>query len=387
MKISEISFGRATVAAVILAGAIVAVGALTPAASAEVRPFLQALGVISCNSMNACQEGKNAGSGPGLEGTSAQGTGVIGDTTLNTGNFLAHAGVVGRDKSSSSVNNVGVKGLSTHGVGVVGKSTGNIGVFGTSTLFVGVWGTSTTGVGVFGASSSNAAMRGISSSSFGVDGSSDTGTGVSGTSESSIGVFAKGGFVGNGDSIPALSVTGNAYNPDLIYACSLGGADPCTEFPGSPTPQFAVVNNGNVFITGQIFTSGFCSSGCAKSKSSGEKRVRMFTPQESLPTVEDFGQGQLVEGRAHVSIDPAFANTTDSRAAYMVFVTPEGDNRGLYVANKNPAGFDVRESQGGRSTLAFDYRIVAKPFGVHPARLRMITVTKPGMALPASSVQ
>jgi len=387
MKISVTGGGRATAAAVLLASATIAVTASMPAASDEIRPILQALGVISCNSSTPCQEGKNAGGGPGLEGTSAKGTGVIGETTLNVGHFLAHAGVVGRDRSRSSVNNVGVKGLSTNGLGVVGESTGNIGVLGTSKLFVGIQGVSGPSVGVFGASNSGAAVRGISSSSFGVDGISDSGTGVSGTSNKSIGVFAKGGFVGNGTSVPALSVTGNGRNPDLIYACSLGGPDPCTQFPGSPVPQFAVVNNGNVFITGQIFTSGSCSSGCAVTGSAGEKRVRMFTPQESLSTVEDFGQGQLVEGRTHVNFDPAFANTMDNRAAYMVFITPEGDNRGLYISNKTPAGFDVRESQGGRSTISFDYRIVAKPYGAHPVRLKMITVSKPGTSLPASGLQ
>lgn len=387
MKISSANRGRVAAATLTLASITAVVFALTPAASNEATQFMHALNLISCNSNDPCQERKNTGSGPGFEGFSVQGTGVIGDTTFNSTHFIAHAGVVGRDKSTSSTNNAGVKGLSTHGIGVAGTSVGNIGVFGSSTAFTGVSGASGTGNGVLGASSSGVGVRALSSSSTGVDGFSSTGTGVEGESLGSIGVFAKGGFVGSGVSVPALSVTGNATNPDLIYACSSGGADPCTEFPGSATPQFAVVNNGNVFITGRIFTSGSCSSGCAPTHSSGEKRVQMFTPQESLPTVEDFGEAQLVDGRSYVRIDPAFANTIDAHASYMVFITPQGDNRGLYIAGKTAGGFEVRESQGGRSTLTFDYRIVAKPFGDHAVRLKMITVSKVGASLPTPHVQ
>jgi hypothetical protein len=77
----------------------------------------------------------------------------------------------------------------------------------------------------------------------------------------------------------------------------------------------------------------------------------------------------------------------DNRAAYMVFITPEGDSNGLYVVNKTAAGFEVHENRAGRSTLAFSYRIVAKPFGEHPVRLQMITVSKPGRSLPQPRVR
>lgn len=47
-------------------------------------------------------------------------------------------------------------------------------------------------------------------------------------------------------------------------------------------------------------------------------------------------------------------------------------HRGLYVTRKSPSGFAVRESQGSHTTLAFGYRIVAKPFGDRSARLPMV---------------
>jgi hypothetical protein len=54
---------------------------------------------------------------------------------------------------------------------------------------------------------------------------------------------------------------------------------------------------------------------------------------------------------------------------YHVFVTPNGDCKGLYVAQKSAASFVVRELGGGTSSIAFDYRIMAKRKGFEQARL------------------
>jgi len=43
-----------------------------------------------------------------------------------------------------------------------------------------------------------------------------------------------------------------------------------------------------------------------------------------------------------------------------VFVTPEGDCRGLYVHRKRSSSFEVRELAGGKSSIAFSYRIVGR---------------------------
>ena len=98
----------------------------------------------------------------------------------------------------------------------------------------------------------------------------------------------------------------------------------------------------------------------------------------SQPTVEDFGEAQLVGGRAYVPVEPHFANAIEQNSGYMVFIMPEGDSRGLYVTHKTMTGFEVRENERGSSTLAFSYRIAAKPYGSHEARLPMVSVPKRG---------
>ncbi len=121
--------------------------------------------------------------------------------------------------------------------------------------------------------------------------------------------------------------------------------------------------------------SGTCVAGCsAATATSPGRSIASYSAQETAPTIEDFGEAQLVNGRAYVALSADFANVMDGRSNYMVFLTAEGDNRGLYVGNKARTGFSVHESQAGRSTLPFSYRIVAKRYGSISARLPLVAV-------------
>ena len=91
---------------------------------------------------------------------------------------------------------------------------------------------------------------------------------------------------------------------------------------------------------------------------------------------EDIGRGQIANGRGRVQLDPDFAAVvrTDS---YEVFLMPRGDCRGLYVASQTAAGFEARELQGGTSTLAFSYRIMAYRKDIAGPRLERVTIPQP----------
>jgi len=75
---------------------------------------------------------------------------------------------------------------------------------------------------------------------------------------------------------------------------------------------------------------------------------------------EDFGSAQLHNGVAEVALLPSFLDTVEIHSGYHVFLTPNGDSRGLYVAQKTADGFEVREHGGGKSNISFDYRLVAR---------------------------
>lgn len=71
--------------------------------------------------------------------------------------------------------------------------------------------------------------------------------------------------------------------------------------------------------------------------------------EEDLGT-RDTGTARITNGLGHVMLPNAHGRM------YHVTVTPLGDCRGLYVL-KTSTYFVVRELQGGRSTLPFDYRV------------------------------
>lgn len=348
-------------------------------------------GVIdpTCTSSSPCIEYDNDSTGQGLKGVSLHGNGVTGWTKWNstsTGN--AKYGVVGNDQSTSGI----------FDGGVLGKSVSGIGVYGVTTTGYGVWGDSNKNIGVYGATHaisgdySGYGVRGDDQSAdpdahlnYGVYGFTAGGTGVGGTSLNFVGVSATGG---GGDPtglnyFPALSVIGNPPSsglgpPGLIFGCPY---DQPSNVCDSKHLVFSVDQAGNIIadnitLSGEIFTSGSCKSGCSRTQSY-KQVVRFYTPRETLPTVEDVGEARLVGGSAYVRIDSAFADTIDPRAAYMVTITPEGDSNGLYVTAKTLDGFEVHENRGGRSTLAFSYRIVAKPYGETAPRLQRFAVRMP----------
>jgi hypothetical protein len=102
-------------------------------------------------------------------------------------------------------------------------------------------------------------------------------------------------------------------------------------------------------------------------------QVALNSVQSPENWFEDFGSGALSNGTVTVTLDPTFAQTANTGIEYHVFLTPEGDCKGLYVANENAKGFDVRELGGGTSNVAFDYRIIAKRLGYENVRLADLT--------------
>ena len=156
-----------------------------------------------------------------------------------------------------------------------------------------------------------------------------------------------------------------------VYVTAPAGTDayPIYALGGTQT-AFYVNGNGDVYIRGN--TNSVASM-------HGGSSATAFTTKTTAPTLEDTGTAQLVGGVSAVRIDPTFAATIDTSAPYRVFLTPAGDSRGLYVASRNVAGFIVRESQGGRSSMSFDYRIVAAPIGHARERMARITRDAPGV--------
>ncbi len=361
----------------------------------------------ACSTVAACVLGVNSGSGFGVEGDSASTYGVSGSTTFAaTSAAHAAAGIFGSDKTRNAKNpyNVGVLGSSYYGIGVSGTSSTNSGLLGNSsasygvvgrthnasttvgragvlgtdlnpnggTANAGVLGTSAAGTGIAGQSDSGYGVSGTSNDYFAVVGQSTSGTGVYGQSlENGPGVY---GISGSGYGVGAFSYNGEAAllavdnnsSGVAILAQAPTGAAVFDGFNADTGDVVSIDASGNMILAGTLTQKG---SPMIATASSVGPQVATFGERSSSATVEDMGEARLVSGHAFVPLDRTFASVIDKTAKYLVFLTPEGDNRGLYASGYSAAGFNVTESGGGHSTLSFDYRVVAKPYDAASVRL------------------
>ncbi len=89
--------------------------------------------------------------------------------------------------------------------------------------------------------------------------------------------------------------------------------------------------------------------------------VNLYCPEAPEILFEDYGIGKLVNGKAHIDLDPTFAKniTVNDKHPLRVFIQLEGDCKGVYVTNKTQSGFDVVELNNGKSNIAFSWHVVA----------------------------
>ncbi|MDP2916456.1 MAG: hypothetical protein Q8O16_00840 [Dehalococcoidia bacterium] len=101
--------------------------------------------------------------------------------------------------------------------------------------------------------------------------------------------------------------------------------------------------------------------------------VIALTVAPALNAMNSGGTAAMANGYARVELEPIFAQTVNTELPYHVFVTPLGESRGLFVAEKTSTYFIIRENGAGTPALSFDYRIVAKRKGYEEVRLQQAT--------------
>jgi hypothetical protein len=271
--------------------------------------------------------------------------------------------------------------------------------------FYGVYGSSATGgAGVWGSGSSNG-VYGVNSTngSYGELGMSLSGdaTGVYG-SGSVYGVYGSGGTIGVQGFAGTMGVLGlsSSASGTGVYGGSSGGpgvygsgnAGPgLSGYNKSTTNATLVLTNSSGDKSGEMINAmapiGTGSYGCILyndgiwsctelailAVGANDRKVALYPVQSPENWFEDFGSGKLENGVATVALDPGFLETVNAGMDYHVFLTPGGDCKGLYVAEKTPASFQVRELGGGESSVGFDYRIVARRKGYETIRLADMT--------------
>jgi hypothetical protein len=292
----------------------------------------------------------------------------------------------------------GVLGQCERGLaGVRGDSSRAFGVYGTSDRSVGVNGLSNRGYGTAGRSQTNAGVAGFSADAPGVLGQSGNGVGVRGSSEGRFGVGVMGttdrGSGLFGHSLFDIGVNGQSSLGTGVRGIGGGGTDEegvpfpnCVGVYGeapfgigiygvtSDGPNGGVAGkfDGPVIVNGALTVLGAKSA--AVRHPDGSHR-RLYSVESPESWFEDFGTAKLKRGIAEVKLRPDFAKLV-RRDDYHIFLTPLGDSQGLYVSRKSSAGFQIREQQGGTSSLAFSYRIVARRKDIDGRRLEKVNIPR-----------
>lgn len=157
----------------------------------------------------------------------------------------------------------------------------------------------------------------------------------------------------------------SGYYTLYVESDASGGGYPLAAVNTSNGTEFYLDPEADGIFSGYVEASNYYTDVATR----GGPHVGAFASTATRATLEDTGTSRLHDGEAAVRFAPAFARAIDASRGYQVFLTPGGDTRGLYVSAKYEGGFIVRETEHGRSSIAFDYRVVARPFGASDAML------------------
>jgi hypothetical protein len=334
------------------------------------------LGVVATATKVAAFGVYGEGSGPGADGVfgraATNGFGVIGTSSTGSGvegEADSASGYGGIFRNTTPLNGVGLYAAGSGG-GIEASANNGDGIDGTTTFQSAEGGGAS---GIFGADDStdggsgNAGVLGTSTSGYGVEGIASNNAAIFGTSTNSIGIFAQSGAAlscnagGGWPFCPAASPALMLQAPDSSPTLPATRGMAIVAQTSTGTPIMSLDAAGNMILAGSLIVDGQLNYGtdggtCNEPECASPQLKRAG----GTAGVERTGEAQLIAGRAYVSLDAGAPPGLDVSKGYHVFVTPEGDCNGLFVTGKTAHGFRVRELHGGRSTLAFDYRVVGK---------------------------
>lgn len=324
-------------------------------------------GAFSSTSVGVYGYGNNTAASWGVYGTSinATGIGVIGIATIGTGtgtygwnnaaasasvgfggyftsNQTGGAALVGSLGLSSYFAGAGVSGISNstvaNGTGVIGMCNNGTGV--------GVWGQSNgaNGDGVYGVggSATGSAFAGYNSNASGT-GAIISGNNIGG---SYLGVGSGGAFTGILYGVYAKSTQAGVTQNAAVYGAN----------GSSGVVSWLSLYNGTQYKT---VSSGVSTNSCSVPDTNGNF-VCMHAPETPEAYFEDYGEGQLINGKVHIELDPNFAKNIriNEKHPLRVFVQLYGNCNGVYITNTTETGFDVIELNGGNSNTHFQYHVI-----------------------------
>ncbi|HYV94045.1 MAG TPA: hypothetical protein VE978_19870 [Chitinophagales bacterium] len=316
--------------------------------------YLSYYGPITLNTTTVTNAGiysvVTSGTSGAIVGVTSGGTGsaIYGHSTVaNAGRFTntinSSSAIVAVNQAASAAN-VG-NGLSAS----TGQSSG-FGALGTNVNAsgTGILGAGNGGGGFYLIAGSGGAFTGTGYGSFHI-GTAGTGVGVGGVGNNLSGIVG-----------PA-SGSGGAFN-----GTALGVYSYCTtNASGNGGGYFQSGASNYAWIATRVVVTDYAINGTGVKativKDLNNQNVNMVCPEAPEILFEDYGAGQLVNGKAHIDLDPIFVKNVaiNEKHPLRVFIQLEGDCNGVYVTNKTFSGFDVVELSGGNSNISFTYHVIA----------------------------
>lgn len=256
--------------------------------------------------------------------TSTAQTAIIGFNTAAANTGTAGHGVIGQTSQSGSE-------------GIRGEQL-NINGFGGSAINFGAAGTG--GGGGLYAQTSQSAGFGSDSRNLNANG---TGAFAIGNNVGGLYLVAGSGGAFNGFTTGVYARTTTAGTAQGVYTDNFGVIVRVNYWNGT---QYKILGTGTVSTTAEGLNGD---------------RVTLHCTEGPEILFEDYGQGTLVNGRAHVEIDPILVKNivVNDQHPLRVYIQLEGDCNGVYVTNKTGHSFDVVELAGGASNTPFQYHVVA----------------------------
>lgn len=304
--------------------------------------------------------------------------GQVNGTITGTGVGIGVLGAINATMTTGDARGVQGQSPSALGVGVFGVSTSTavtnnpIGVLGGAASATGF------GMDAFNSSATGTALiaEGNNVGGFFLTG----GSGVASTG-SGVGTFSLGTNAASGTGV--LGVGNNGVGGTLLAGSGLAGTGTSFGVYGVATSNAvgaagAPARAGGYFVSGtggtQTFTYVACYEGGGVPrkvmgngtvntvvKNAAGQQVMLSAPEAPENLFQDYGQGRLVNGRAHVELDPTLARNilVNEQHPLRAFVQLRGDCNGVYVTNETATGFDVVELGGGTSNVDFNWTVTA----------------------------
>ncbi|MBK6343882.1 MAG: hypothetical protein IPF41_15205 [Flavobacteriales bacterium] len=313
--------------------------------------------------------------------------GQLNGTLAGTAVGVGVQGVINATMTAGDARGVNGASPADDGIGVAGFSTiaaaalNPVGVYGQAAINTGfgmqAWNTNAGGTGAiftgnnaattFLVAGTGTAANGTIVGHFGYGRNAANGIGVVGVGNNGAAIFtpAQGaGVVGTGTRYGMVGFATTTVSTNPLNNSAANGAN------ASAGGYFEVQNGGtaqtwsyvavrdNLGILRKIIGPGTVNTIV---KDLDGNQVALSCPEAPENLFQDYGTGQLVNGRARITLDPILTKNivVDAKHPLRVFVQLEGDCNGVFVTSKSAEGFEVVELMNGTSDTPFTWTVAA----------------------------